>query len=147
MAGLKRDDDKQRWHSLPLELLEPLADLMEAGRKKYGKFNCLDEFDNPDERFWNANMRHAAACQRDPLAIDQETGCYHEAARAFSSLMRIYHCLREAKREAEAMGYSLPPLDDGDDWSGGKGQCSLEREPNCCREGSGVRGTVGGKTE
>lgn len=115
MAGLKHDDDKQRWHSLPLEILEPLADLMEAGRKKYGKFNCLDEFDNPDERFWNANMRHAAACQRDPLARDPETGCYHEAARAFSSLMRIYHCKREAIREAAEMGYSVPPLDDGDD--------------------------------
>ena len=115
MAGMKHDDDKQRWHSLPLELLEPLADLMEAGRKKYGKFNCLGEFDDPDERFWNANMRHAAACQLDPLAIDQETGCYHEAARAFSSLMRIYHCKCKAIREAAEMGYTLPPLDDGDD--------------------------------
>ena len=25
-------------------------------------------------------------------------------------------------------GYSIPPHDDGDDWSGGKGQCSPERE-------------------
>ena len=115
MAGLKHDEGKRRWHSLPLEILEPLADLMEAGREKYGQFNCLEDFDNPDERFWNANMRHARACQRNPLAIDPETGCYHEAARAFSSLMRIYHCLREAKREAEEMGYSLPPPQDGDD--------------------------------
>lgn len=150
MDGLKHDDDKQRWHSLPLEILEPLADLMEAGRKKYGQFNCLETFDTPDERFWNANMRHAAACQRDPLAIDPETGCYHEAARAFSSLMRIYHCrreqvrrerpLREATTEeyaalvrarhtsAESSGYTIPPIDDGDEWSGGKGQCSLEGE-------------------
>ena len=156
MAGLKHDDGKQAWHSLPLELLEPLADLMEAGCKKYGKFNCLDEFDNPDERFWNANMRHAAACQRDPLAIDQETGCYHEAARAFSSLMRIYHCrreqvdrkrpLREATTEeyaalvrarqtsAESSGYTIPTIDDGDDWGGGKGQCSLERESQIVAE-------------
>ena len=115
MAGAKHDEGKQQWHSLPLELLEPLADLMEAGRKKYGKFNCLENFENPDERFWNANMRHAAACQRDPLAIDPETGCYHEAARAFSSLMRIYHCKREAIREAAEMGYAIPPPQDGDD--------------------------------
>lgn len=52
------------------------------------------------------------------------------------------------RRDAiDTLGYTLPPLDDGDDWSGGKGQCSLEREPNCCRESSGVWGTVGGKTE
>ena len=104
MAGSKYDEGKQQWHSLPLEILEPLADLMEAGCKKYGKFNCLENFDNPDERFWNANMRHAAACQRDPLAIDPETGCYHEAARAFSSLMRIYHCRREAVRKESGEG-------------------------------------------
>ena len=123
MAGLKHDTDTRRWHSLPLEILEPLADLMEAGREKYGQFNCLEDFDNPDERFWNANMRHAAACQRNPLAIDPETGCYHEAARAFSSLMRIYHCRREqadkdgpiVEASAESSGYSVPPLDDGDD--------------------------------
>ena len=123
MAGLKHDTDKRCWHSLPLEILEPLADLMEAGREKYGQFNCLEDFDNPDERFWNANMRHARACQRNPLAIDPETGCYHEAARAFSSLMRIYHCRREqadkdgpiVEASAESSGYSAPPLDDGDD--------------------------------
>lgn len=68
---------------------------MEAGREKYGQFNCLEDVDNPDERFWDANMRHARACQSNPLAIDPETGGYHEAARAFSSLMRIYHCRRE----------------------------------------------------
>lgn len=141
MAGLKHDDDKQRWHSLPLELLEPLADLMEAGRKKYGKFNCLDDFYNPDERFWNANMRHASACQLDPLAIDPETGCYHEAARAFSSLMRLYHCRRKKAVEegpiadtTEPSGYAVSPLDDGDDWSGGKGQCSLEGESQIVAE-------------
>lgn len=141
MAGMKHDDDKQRWHSLPLEILEPLADLMEAGRKKYGQFNCLEDFENPDERLWDANMRHAIACQRNPLAIDPETGCYHEAARAFSSLMRLYHCRRKKAVEegpiadtAEPSGYSVPPLNDGDDWSGGKGQCSLERESKIVSE-------------
>lgn len=97
----KFDTDKQRWHALPLEILEPLAELMEAGARKYGKFNCLEYFENPDERFWNANMRHAAQCQADPLAIDEETGCYHEACRAFSSLMRIYHCKKQSVEESE----------------------------------------------
>jgi len=93
--GQKFDGEKQKWHALPLVLLEPLADLMEAGARKYEKFNCLEDFANPDERFWNANMRHAEQCQLDPLAIDEETGCYHEACRAFSSLMRLYHCKKQ----------------------------------------------------
>ena len=99
--GRKDDEGKQRWHALPLSLLEPLADLMEAGAKKYGEYNCLQPFDEPDRRFWDANMRHAVQCQNDPLAIDPETGCYHEAARAFSSLMRIYHCRRGAGEKCD----------------------------------------------
>lgn len=99
--GKKFDDGKQKWHALPLVLLEPLADLMAAGALKYGEFNCLQPFDNYDSRFWDANMRHASQCQLDPLAIDEETGCYHEACRAFSSLMRIYHAkLKEEKLNA-----------------------------------------------
>lgn len=90
--GKKFDTGKQGWYALPLEILQPLADVMIAGEKKYGTFNCLQPFDEPNRRFWDANMRHAEACQQDPLAIDEETGCYHEACRAFSSLMRIYHC-------------------------------------------------------
>jgi hypothetical protein len=92
MEGLKFDEGKLDWFALPLEVLEPLAELMLAGeRKGYPTFNCLEPFQDADRRFWSANMRHAAKCQKDPLAIDEETGCYHEAARAFCSLMRLYH--------------------------------------------------------
>ena len=89
--GTKHDNGKLDWYVLPLEILGPLVEVMKAGEKKYGTFNCVGPFEDADRRFWSANMRHAAACQMDPLAIDEETGCYHEAARAFSSLMRIYH--------------------------------------------------------
>ena len=98
-GGQKFDKGKQKWHALPLELLEPLAELMTVGAVKYTKFNCLEPFEDPDERFWDANMRHAQACQQDPLAIDEETGCYHEACRAFSSLMRLYHCKKLREKE------------------------------------------------
>ena len=98
--GLKFDEGKRKFHSLPLEILEPLADLFEAGRNKYGKFNCLNPFENSDERFWDARLRHMIKCQHDPLAVDSETGCYHEAAIAFSSLMRLYHARKEAERHA-----------------------------------------------
>lgn len=96
--GKKDDAGKQRWYAMPLCVLQPLLDVFNAGKEKYGIFNCLNDFENPNERFWDANMRHANECQLDPLAIDDETGCYHEAARAFSSLMRIYHCKNTLKK-------------------------------------------------
>jgi len=99
--GMKKDDGKQKWHALPLVLLEPLADVMEAGVKKYAKFNCLQPFEEPDERFYNGVMRHLEGCQLDPLAIDEETGCYHAAQIAFNTLMRLYHC----KKIIEDKGY------------------------------------------
>lgn len=95
--GLKYDTGKQKWHSLPLEILEPLADLFHAGQQKYGKFNCLQPFDSADERFYDAAVRHLVACQLAPLAKDSETGCYHAAAVAFNILMRLHHCKYEVE--------------------------------------------------
>jgi hypothetical protein len=92
--GQKDDGGKQKWHAMPIVVLKPLADLFEAGRGKYGKFNCLKPFENPDERFWDATTRHLEGCQLDPLAKDEETGCYHAASAAFNILMRLYHCER-----------------------------------------------------
>lgn len=99
--GKKYDKGKQPWFALPLEILQPLADVMAAGEKKYGTFNCLQPFEDADRRFWDANMRHATACQQNPLAIDEETGCYHEACRAFSSLMRIHHAKKQQPEVAD----------------------------------------------
>lgn len=104
MAGLKYDQGKQPWYAMPLEILEPLADLFAAGEKKYGTFNCLNPFDDPDRRFWDATMRHLVACQHSPLAKDPETGCYHAAAVAFSILMRLHHCRHE---DMEAVNQQL----------------------------------------
>lgn len=95
--GLKHDAGKQEWYALPLEILQPLADVFAAGEKKYETFNCLKPFNNPDRRFYNGQMRHIAACQLDPLAIDEETGCYHSAQVAFNALMRLHHALKEQR--------------------------------------------------
>ena len=95
--GRKIDDGKQGWYPMPLVLLKPLADTFVAGEKKYSIFNCLQPFDEPKRRFWDAAMRHLEACQIDPLAKDKETGCYHAAQVAFSILMRLYHCQKEHK--------------------------------------------------
>jgi hypothetical protein len=103
-AGLKFDSGKQPWFAMPLEVLEPLADVFAAGEKKYATFNCLQPFENPDRRFYDGMMRHAAACQRDPLAIDAELNekygveVYHAAQVAFNALLRLYHAKKGMKK-------------------------------------------------
>jgi hypothetical protein len=90
--GKKITEGKRKWHAMPLVMLEPLADVFAAGVDHYGKFNCLKPFDNPDEDFFDSTMRHLAACQLDPLAIDPQDGCYQLAKVAFGALARLYHC-------------------------------------------------------
>lgn len=90
--GIKYDEGKQSWYALPIVILKPLADVFMAGEKKYKTFNCLQPFREPERRFWNATIRHLEACQIDPLAIDDETECYHAAQAAFNILMRLHHC-------------------------------------------------------
>jgi hypothetical protein len=93
--GEKNDEGKQQWYALPLVILQPLADVLSAGELKYSTFNCLNPFDDSDRRFWDAAMRHMESCQLDPLAIDEETGCYHSAQVAFSVLLRLHNALQK----------------------------------------------------
>lgn len=92
--GLKHDDGKLDWYALPLEILEPLADLMsKVGEPRYGLFNCMKPFSDANRRFYNGIMRHMRACQEDPLAKDATNDdCYHLASIAFNALMRLHHC-------------------------------------------------------
>jgi kynureninase len=90
--GIKHDEGKQEWFAMPLIVLQDLADVFNAGEKEYAIFNCLNTFDEPDRRFYNALMRHLTAAQIDPLAKDEGTGCYHLAQVAFNALMRLHHC-------------------------------------------------------
>lgn len=94
----KHDDDKQRWHSMPIEVLKGLSDVFTAGAEKYYKFSCLGEFENGDARFWDAMMRHLEQCQTDPLAKDEETDCFHGYQAAWNILMRTYHAERKGKK-------------------------------------------------
>jgi hypothetical protein len=98
-VGLKFDQGKQQWYGLPLEILKPLADVCTAGEKKYKTFNLLNPFEDSNRRFYDSLMRHLEACQIDPLAIDEETGCYHQAQVAFSALLRLRNALINKRRE------------------------------------------------
>jgi hypothetical protein len=95
-VGAKFDDGKQRWYAMPLEVLEPLADVFNYGESLYETFNCLSPFEDSNSRFWNATMRHLEACQRDPLARNEEDGhVFHAAQAAFNILMRLHHAIKE----------------------------------------------------
>lgn len=98
--GLKLDQNKTQWFALPLKVIKLLADVFHAGEKKYATFNCLKPFEDGDRRFYDATMRHLQECQLDPLAIDEETGCYHGAQASWNILMRTYHAELERKKEA-----------------------------------------------
>lgn len=108
--GQKFDEGKQDWFLLPLELIQPLADVMIIGEKKgYGNFSCLLPYKEANRRFYNGGMRHKVASQLDPLAINKEYDqngnyigeCYHLACDAFNSLMRLYHARKEAGLQDE----------------------------------------------
>lgn len=98
IEGQKFDEGKQPYYAMPLEVLKPLADVFAAGERKYQTFNCLQPFMDADRRFYDGQMRHTEQCQLDPLAIDEETGCYHAAQVAFNTLMRLYHARKEAMK-------------------------------------------------
>lgn len=106
--GLKFDQGKQPWYAMPLQVLEPLADVFAAGEHKYEIFNCLQPFDDPERRFYDGQMRHTEACQIDPLAVDQELlekyglTVYHSAQVAFNALMRLHHALQANKMEGKS---------------------------------------------
>lgn len=112
MAGLKHDEGKLDWHALPLELVELLVPVAVNGANKYGRHSILQPIEEAGPRHYSATMRHLSACQLDPLAIDPESGCYHAAHAAYDLLARLYQC---ELMTTEPSGYSLPPLDDGDD--------------------------------
>jgi hypothetical protein len=102
-GGKKFDSGKQGWYPLPLVILKPLADTFLAGEAKgYPTYNCLNPFVNSNRRFWDATLRHLEACQLNPLAKDEETGCYHAAQVAFSILMRLYHAMEEGKNNGRS---------------------------------------------
>jgi len=96
-GGLKHDEGKQEYYAMPLEILEPLADVFAFGETKYETYNCLKPFENGNRRFYNGQMRHTKASQLDPLARNEDDGnVYHLAQVAFNALMRLYHAKKEA---------------------------------------------------
>jgi hypothetical protein len=131
-VGQKLDSGKQGWYALPLEVLEPLADVFTFGEEKYSAFNCLQPFEQSDRRFYNATMRHLKGSQLDPLAVNHEDGnVYHLAQVAFSVLMRLHHAIKE---RGHAHDYLKPNKDET--WIPGPGSdCADSDYPDFCTQG------------
>lgn len=94
MDGKKFDTGKLAWFDLPLELVELLVPVATAGREKYGLHSALVPLKDGNERWYGAKMRHSMESQRDPLAVDEEDGCYHLAKSAYNDLARLYLALQ-----------------------------------------------------
>ncbi len=98
MEGKKFDKDKMDWSLIDLKLIEPLIPVLKRGEEKYGYENWKKEFENGDRRFHAAMMRHAKACQYDPLKVNKEDDCYHLAQVAINALFRLYHALEKEQK-------------------------------------------------
>lgn len=97
--AVKKDNDKPQLNLVPLEILEPLARVREFAVKKYGKDGIEAWREISDDRLLAALLRHTVAYQKDPNALDQESGLpaiYHVAINA------AFLAIKTAERELMA---------------------------------------------
>lgn len=97
--AIKKDNGKPRLDLVPLEILEPLARVREFAVKKYGQDGIEAWREISDDRLLAALLRHTVAYQKDPKALDQESGLpaiYHVAINA------AFLAIKTAERELMA---------------------------------------------
>ena len=97
--AVKKDNGKPMLNLVPLEILEPLARVREFAVKKYGKDGIEAWREISDDRLLAALLRHTVTYQKDPNALDQESGLpaiYHVAINA------AFLAIKTAERELMA---------------------------------------------
>ena len=97
--AVKKDNGKPQLNLVPLEILEPLARVREFAVKKYGKDGIEAWREISDDRILAALLRHTVAYQKDPKALDAESGLpaiYHVAINA------AFLAIKTAERELMA---------------------------------------------
>lgn len=83
--SIKKDNGKPRLDLVPLEILEPLARVREFAVKKYGIDGIEAWREISDDRLLAALLRHLVTYQKNPNALDEESGLpaiYHVAINA-----------------------------------------------------------------
>lgn len=82
---VKSDKGKPQLNLVPLEIPEPLARVREFAVKKYGKDGIEAWREISDDRLLAALLRHFVTYQKEPDALDEESGLpaiYHVAVNA-----------------------------------------------------------------
>lgn len=90
-----RADNKLRWELLPLDLIEDLVKVYDAGAKKYEP-DSWKYVENGYERYKGALLRHLL--KSDTEDIDEETDCYHLAQVAWNALTMLWFKKQQINR-------------------------------------------------
>ena len=91
-----RIDGKLRWELLPLELIEELVKVYDAGADKYF-VESWKQIDDGHNRCKGALMRHLLESEKKDT--DSDTGCYHLAQVAWNALTMLWYRKQELKEE------------------------------------------------
>lgn len=116
--AVKKDNGKPQLNLVPLEILEPLARVREFAVKKYGIDGIEAWREISDDRLLAALLRHTVTYQKDPKALDAESGLpaiYHVAINA--AFLAIKTAERELMAEvvAETKNFVFGEINDYDD--------------------------------
>lgn len=88
LEGIKFDDNKDKWHLLPIEVLKEVVQVLMAGAKKYSPDNWKKVL--PKERYFDACLRHLTAYQSGEKK-DPETGKSHLAHAICCLIFLLWH--------------------------------------------------------
>jgi len=75
--AIKKDEGKPQLNLVPLELLIPFAKVREFAVNKYGRSGIEAWREISEERLFAALLRHCIEYQKDPKALDKESGLPH----------------------------------------------------------------------
>lgn len=109
--SIKKDNGKPRLDLVPLEILEPLARVREFAVKKYGKDGIEAWREISDDRLLAALLRHLVTYQKNPNALDEESGLpaiYHVVINA--AFLAIKTEEKEHHESEKPIKFHKPPV-------------------------------------
>lgn len=99
-VGTKYDQDKPRWHLLPMDCVEEVVKVLTFGANKY-KENNWKKVKRGKVRYINAAYRHLAQINQGKY-YDEETGLPHFAHAICSLIFAMWKWKHETKRSKSA---------------------------------------------
>ena len=93
--ALKYDSGKLKYHLVPSESIQAIAEIMTYGAEKYceNSWQGLDDFEN---RYYDALMRHLEAW-RQGEKIDKESGKLHLAHAATNAIFLLWNEIKNSR--------------------------------------------------